>query len=146
MARQNQAISNGEAQRRHHLSTYTDDEKRWLVEVDEEERMRGKGFMERLKMRWDQQFPEKNIVFKQTLRDNAIRFRREMENRGRKKTKKDKEDNDGRSSNGNIEWTTEMKVYLLEIEKKEQGSRRGSRLDPLVSGSQSPSSQKYMCA
>ena len=51
VARQNQTISNGESQRRHYLSTYSDDEKRWLVEADEEERMRGKGFMERFKKR-----------------------------------------------------------------------------------------------
>ena len=57
---------------------------------------------------------------KQNLRNNATRFRREMENRGRKKTNKDNEDNDiyRRSSNGNNEWTTEMKVNLLEIEKR----------------------------
>ena len=36
VARQNQAISNGETLRRHHLSTYSDDEKRWLVEADGE--------------------------------------------------------------------------------------------------------------
>ena len=49
VARQNQAISNGETQRKQHLSTYSDTEKRWLVEADEEERMRGKRCMERLK-------------------------------------------------------------------------------------------------
>jgi hypothetical protein len=46
VARQDQADSNEEAYRRHYLSTYTDDEKRWLVKVGEEERRRGRGFME----------------------------------------------------------------------------------------------------
>ena len=65
--------------------------------------MIGKGFMKRPKKRWDQQFREKNRVSKQNLRGNAVRFRREMENRGRKKTNKDNEDNDRRSSDSNIE-------------------------------------------
>ena len=85
MARQNQTISNGEAQRRHHLSTYSDDEKSWLVEADGEEWVRGKGFMERLKKRWDQQFPEKNRVSEQNLRDNAEEISKIVE--GRKQTK-----------------------------------------------------------
>ena len=68
---------------------------------------------------------EKNSVSKQNLRDNAIRFRREIENRGRKKTNKNNEDSNRRSSDGNIEWTTEMKVNLLEIDKRERRRRRG---------------------
>ena len=41
VARQYQAVSNEEAHERHHSSTYTDDEKRWLVKADEEERRKG---------------------------------------------------------------------------------------------------------
>ena len=48
-----------------------------------------------------------------------------MENRGSKKTNKDNENNDRRSSNDNIEWTTEMKVNLLEIKTRERRRGRG---------------------
>ena len=74
VAWQYQAVSNEEAHERHHSSRYTDDEKRWLVKADEEERRRGKGFMDRLKKRWDEQYPEKRNRSKQNLRDNAVRF------------------------------------------------------------------------
>ena len=48
---------NGEAQTKHPLSTYTDDEKRWLVIKADEKRSKGNGFMLRLKRRWDEQYP-----------------------------------------------------------------------------------------
>ena len=51
---------------------------RWLAKADEEERRRGKGFMDRLKKRWDEQYPEKRDRSKQNLRDNAVRFKREI--------------------------------------------------------------------
>ena len=38
---------------------------------------------------------------------------------------KDNEDNNRRSSDGNIDWTTEMKVNLPDIEKRERRRRRG---------------------
>ena len=36
-----EAVPNREAETRHHLATYTDDQKRWLVRVAGEERSRG---------------------------------------------------------------------------------------------------------
>ena len=60
----NEAIPNGEAQTKHPLSTYTDDEKRWLVTTADEERSKGTGFMLRLKWRWNKQYPQKNRVSK----------------------------------------------------------------------------------
>ena len=42
-------------------------------------RRRTYGFMLRLKRRWDKQYPEKNRVSKQNLRDNAARFKKELE-------------------------------------------------------------------
>ena len=44
----------------HHLTTFIDSEKRWLIQADDEERSKGKGFMQRLKMRWDKRIPEKS--------------------------------------------------------------------------------------
>ena len=74
----NEAIPNGQAQTKHSLSTYTYDEKRWLVTPADEERSKGAGFMLRLKRQWDEQYPEKNCVSKQNLRDNAARFKKEL--------------------------------------------------------------------
>ena len=45
----NQAVPNGEARTRQHLSTYTDDEKMWLAVTADEERSKGTGIMIRLK-------------------------------------------------------------------------------------------------
>ena len=42
----------------------------------DEERSKDIGFMLRLKRRWDEQYPEKNRVSKQNLRDNAERFKK----------------------------------------------------------------------
>ena len=74
----NKAIPNGEAQTRRPLSKYTDDEKSWLVTTTDEERSKGTGFMSRLKRRWDEQYPEKNHVSKQNLRDNAARLKKSL--------------------------------------------------------------------
>ena len=42
-----------------------------LVKADEEERRRGKGFMDKLKKRWDERYPEKRNRSKQNLRGNG---------------------------------------------------------------------------
>ena len=54
-------------------------EKTRLVEIDTEERAKGYGFMNRVKSRWDEEFPEKMQYSKQSLRDNARRFRDDRE-------------------------------------------------------------------
>ena len=121
MARRDLADSNGEAQRRHHLSEYTDDEKRWLVKAEEEEREKGRGFMARLKRRWDEQ-SEKCKVSQQNLRDNAVRFKREIN------IDVEAEDNTNGSENlrtAKSEWTNEMKINLLRIEGRERSRGRG---------------------
>ena len=40
-----------------------------------EEWSKGTGFMLRLKRRWDEQYPKKNHISKQNLRDNPARFK-----------------------------------------------------------------------
>ena len=74
----NEAVPNGEAQKKHYLSTYSDEEKNWLVQAADEERSRGKGFMLRLKQRWDRKYPNKQHISKQNLRDNAMRFKQQI--------------------------------------------------------------------
>ena len=38
---------------------WTDEEKQRLMQLDGEERLKEKGFMKRIKIRWDQEFPSK---------------------------------------------------------------------------------------
>ena len=47
------------------------------MELEEEERSKGLGFMKRLKDRWDAEFPENTFLTAQNLRDNAARMRKE---------------------------------------------------------------------
>ena len=120
----NEAIPNGEAQTKHPLSTYTDDEKRWLVTTADEQRSKGAGFMLRLKWRWDEQYPEKNCVSKQNLRDNAARLKKELEMNVRsEKTQIEKEED--KTLNSTHKWKNDMKVNLLKIEERERNRGRG---------------------
>ena len=105
----NEAIPNGEAETKHPFSTYTDDEKRWLVTTADEERSTGAEFMLRFKQRWDEQYPVKNRVSKQNLRDNAARFKKVLEmNVGSEKAPLEIEEDT--TFNNTNKWTTEMKV------------------------------------
>ena len=75
--------------------------------------------MLRLKRRWDEQYPGKKRVSKQNLRDNAARFKKELEMnvRSEKTQFKIEEDTTLKSTH---KWTTEMKVNLLKIEEREK--------------------------
>ena len=115
----NQAVPNGEARTRHHLSTYTDGEKRWLAITADEERSKGTIFMIVLKRRWDEQYPEKNHISKQNLRDNAARFKKELlmnDNRDDPQMEIDQDN----ILNNISKWTNEIIVNLLKIEKRER--------------------------
>ena len=51
-----------------------------VVQIDTEERQKGRGFMRRVKDRWDVEYPiYAGMIGAQTLRDNATRFRKETE-------------------------------------------------------------------
>ena len=86
---------------------YTDDKKRWLVTTADEERSKGTGFMLRLKLRWDEQYPEKNRVSKQNLRDNTARFKKELEMNVRSEIAQIEIEQDT-TLKSNHKWTTEM--------------------------------------
>ena len=85
-----EAVPNGEAQPRHHMSTYEDDEKRWLVIAADEERSRGTGFMLRLKRRWDEQYPDKRHISKQTLQKDSKPKSEEMRSEQKPESKENK--------------------------------------------------------
>ena len=58
---------------------WTTEMKVTLVRLDEEERGKGRGFMKRVKERWDVKYPEYQSASWQKLRDNASRFKRDTE-------------------------------------------------------------------
>ena len=47
-----------------------------LVEIDRDERQKGRGFMQRIKQVWDDRFRDKTLTA-QCLRDNAARFKKD---------------------------------------------------------------------
>ena len=59
--------------------TWNTDMKVRLCEIDIEERKKGKGFMRRMKSRWDAEFPDFSSASEQKLRDNAARLKRQKE-------------------------------------------------------------------
>ena len=50
-----------------------------LITFDNEERAKVRGFMKRVKERWDQYYPEYRDVSWQKLRDNTARFEKDLE-------------------------------------------------------------------
>ena len=57
-------------------SEWTEEQKHRIVKIDTEERRRGKGFMRRVKQRWDATYPTDPRTA-QNLIDNAKRFKKE---------------------------------------------------------------------
>ena len=49
-----------------------------LVVMDNEERPKGRGFMKRVKERWDQRYPEYSSAGWQNLRDSSARYKKEL--------------------------------------------------------------------
>ena len=80
--------------------------------------------MLRLKRRWDEQYPDKKYISKQTLRDNAERFKTEIR-RNEVRTEAGFEREQDTSSNNAPIWTNEMKINLLKIEECERNRGRG---------------------
>ena len=79
--------------------------------------------MLRLKRRWDEQYPEKNRVSKQNFKNNAARFKKELEiNVGNENTYIEIEEDT--TLNNTNKRTSEMKVNLLKIEERERNQGR----------------------
>ena len=47
--------------------------------LDKDKRVKGRGFMKRVKDRWDMKYPEHESAIWQKLRDNAARFKKDPE-------------------------------------------------------------------
>ena len=70
------------------------------MQINREERQKGKNFVKRIKHRWDIEFPQKKRTA-QKLIDNARRFERETLGPG---------GGVNIQAQKNIDWSTEMKV------------------------------------
>ena len=104
-------------------------EKMRLVEIDTEERAKGYGFMNRVKNRWDEEFPEKMQYSKQNLRDNASRLRDDRElsilvSNDRTLTR-NVGPNEPRQEGPKTAWSNEMKARLVQMEQQERNKGRG---------------------
>ena len=123
--------SNESARTKHFLSVYTDEEKEWLVKTDEEETDRGRGFMKRVKEKWDTKYPNRNYVSTQNLRGNAVRFRMKVNEPytineiQQEMVDQNRNTNNANAAKTNNEWTNEMKLELLKIDREERSKGRG---------------------
>ena len=66
-----------ETRREGSKTAWSNEMKARLVQMEQEERNKGRGFMSRLKTRWDDEFPQMHHISAQSLRDNANRFKKE---------------------------------------------------------------------
>ena len=85
------------------------EEKLKIAQMNREERQKGKNFMKRIKWRWDIEFPPQKRTT-QNLVDNARRFEKEILRPGR---------GANTQAQKNIDWTTEMKTKLVNIDDEE---------------------------
>eukprot|EP00112_Aurelia_sp_Birch-Aquarium-sp1_P010917 Seg2308.5 transcript_id=Seg2308.5/GoldUCD/mRNA.D3Y31 product="hypothetical protein" protein_id=Seg2308.5/GoldUCD/D3Y31 len=128
----NNAECNLQSQTNYPYWKYND--KVWLVRIDMEERAKGPGFMKRVHERWHKEFPGIGIRTAQNLCDNAKRFKKERSVISEVESGHDTTDvtEDVRDEIieplvkvGNVRWTTNMKVRLVEIDTEERLKGRG---------------------
>ena len=106
---------------------WTGEQKNRIVEIDIQERRRGKNFMKRVKERWDAEYPHDRRTA-QNLTDNARRFKKEGWGRQIEITNRTIEQQDqqpGDQQRRVLEWTTEMKVTLVKVDEEERRKGRG---------------------
>ena len=109
---------------------WTEEEKCKLVERDRQERNRGKNFMKRVKARWDAEYPISRRTI-QNLIDNARRLKKEGQGRPAELQNRDETEVQqqtqviGKPKQKSIEWTTEMKIFLVMLDEDERAKSRG---------------------
>ena len=103
---------------------WTEEQKHRIVKIDHEERLKGRNFMKRIKSRWDSEFPESRRTT-QNLVDNARRFKKEGWGNIEEQPEIIVELGATDNSNKQLEWTTEMKIDLVTIDKEERARGRG---------------------
>ena len=94
------------------------EEKLWIV-VDGEERNKGRGFMRRIKERWDEKYPVRSNVTQQNLMDNARRFKKDKNVLDLLQLTESTQGNETCKDKREMIWTNELKVRILQIEIEE---------------------------
>ena len=105
---------------------WTDEQKKRIVEIDENERKRRRNFMKRIKNRWEAEYPN-NRRTAQNLIDNAKDLRKKV---GAQIKKNDQNINQEdvqiqQEISKKMEWTTQMKIKLIMIDEEERVKGRG---------------------
>ena len=98
--------------------------KRRIVEIDHQERGKRKNFMKRIERRWDLEFPESKRTT-QILVDNARRFKKEGWRNIAEREEPLAEEATHKNMNKQLNWTTDMKIDVVIMDKEERAKRRG---------------------
>ena len=80
--------------------------------------------MERIKRRWDLVFPESKRMA-QNLVDSARRFKKEGWGNMAEQKESMVEQPTPENNNKQLNWTTEMKINIVIMDKEERAKRRG---------------------
>ena len=87
------------------------------------ERLKGAGFRQRIKERWDREYLKRRHITAQNLCDSARRFKNELPVQTEGQQGGEYVDSVGNEKN--VQWQTEMKIRLVEIDLQEQDKGRG---------------------
>jgi hypothetical protein len=103
---------------------WTDEQKNRIVEIDREERRKGKNCMKRIKVRWEVEYPTIRRS-SQNLIDNARRFGKEGWGRHNDNVNEIHVESTTNQKGKNLDWNTEMKIILITIDEEERAKGRG---------------------
>ena len=98
---------------------WSEEQKLRIVEIDHQERRKGKNFMKRIKRRWDLEFLESKRTA-QNLVDNARRFKKEGWGNMAEREEPMAEKATPVNKNKQLNWATEMKIDAVIIDKEER--------------------------
>ena len=103
---------------------WSEEQKHRIVEIDHQERRKGKNYMKRIKRRWDLDFPESKRMA-QNLIDNARRFKKEGGGNMAEQEEPMVEQATNVNNNKQLNWTTDMKIDVVIMDKEERAKGRG---------------------
>ena len=102
---------------------WSEEQKHRIVERDHQERRKRNNFMKSIKTRWDLEFPESRRTA-QNLVDNAKRFKKEGWGNIGEQEEPIVEQTTPENNSKQLNWTTEMKIDVVTMDKEERAKRR----------------------
>ena len=103
---------------------WSEEQKRIIMEIDHQERRKGKNFMKRNKRRWDLEFPKSKRTT-QNLVDNARNFKKEGWGNIAEREEPIAEQATPENKNKQLNWKTEMRIDVVIMDKEEIAKGRG---------------------